>query len=68
MKRRFEQRRHIRNMRMVDKIYNRTRDNLVRKCLVRPDDEAYVRIGRAFKQAHPYPKLGEGVGSGYEQS
>jgi hypothetical protein len=57
MKQRFEQRRHIRNMHWVDKKYNRLRDNLVRKCLVRPDDDLYVRIGRAFKQAHPYPKL-----------
>lgn len=57
MKRRFEQRRHILNLHRDDKKYNRLRDNLVRKCLVRPDDDLYVRIGRAFKHAHPYPKL-----------
>ena len=67
MKRRFEQRRHTMTLHRDDKKYNRLRDNLVRKCLVRPDDDTYVRIGRAFKLAHPYPKLGEGIGPGYEQ-
>lgn len=63
MKRLIAKRRHVRNMQWVDKKYNRLRDGLVR-----PDDDLYVRIGRAFKRAHPYPKLGEGIGPGYEQS